>query len=179
MYYPIDPNMTWTKLLIYIGAIAAVFLFILLRILYRTRSMKRYAAEHQFRWLGKEIPDGMHLRKTSFAWRDTKISNSIAGDLRGNEIAVFDIAYDLPKEGGRQARTINQTVVGFRNAGDLRCNDTPSTGNSKSHLEIAGDWIILYTEKKMIPASKLDEKCAEMYAQAVVLIQRLPALDNA
>ncbi len=179
MNYAIDANMTWTKLLLYFGIIAAVLVFILIRIVYRTRSMRRFATERQFRWLGKEMPDGMHLRKTSFAWRDTKVSNSIAGHLRGNEVAIFDISYDLPKEGGRQARTINQTVIAFRNAGELRCSDTPSAGNSKSHLETAGDWIISYTEKKLISVSKLDEKCAETYAQAVVLIQRLPALNNA
>lgn len=179
MYYPIDPNPTLAKLLIFVGIIAVVFLFLLLRIIYRTRSIKRFAAERQFRWLGKELPDGLHLRKTSFAWRDTKISNSITGHVRGNEVAVFDIAYDLPKEGSRQARTISQTVVAFRNAGELRCSDTPSAGNRKSHLEIAGDWIIAYTEGKLISAAKLDEKCAELYAQAVVLAQRLPALRNA
>jgi hypothetical protein len=179
MNYPIDPNMTWTKLLLYFGIIAAVFVFILIRIVYRTRSMKRFAIEHEFRWLGKEIPEGMHLRKTSFAWRDTKVSNSIVGHLRGNEVAVFDVAYDLPKEAGRQARTVHQTVIAFRNAGELRCSDTPSTGDSKSHLETAGDWIIAYTEKKLISVSKLDERCVEGYAQAVVIIQRLPSLRNA
>lgn len=179
MYYPINPNMTGTELLIWIGVLAVIFLFVLLRIVYRTRSIKRFAVERQFRVLGKEMPDGMHLRKTSFAWRETKVSNSIVGHLRGNEVAVFDISYGLPKEGGRQARTINQTVIAFRNAGELRCSDTPSTGDKRFHLEAAGDWIIAYTQGKLIPVSKLDQRCAEIYAQAVVLIQRLPALNNA
>lgn len=179
MYYPLIQNMTGTEQLLCLGIIVAIFLFILIRIIYRTRSMKRFAAERQFRWLGKELPDGMHLRKSSFAWRDTKITNSVSGSLRGNEIAVLDVAYDLPKEGGRQARTVNQTVVAFRNRGELRCSDTPSTGERKFHLEVAGEWIIAYTEGKLIAVSKLDEKCAEIYAQAVVLIQRLPAIRNA
>lgn len=179
MNYPINPNMTGTELLICIGVIAVMFVFVLLRILCRTRSMKRFAAEREFRWLGKQMPEGMHLRKTSFAWRETKISNSISGHLRGNEVAVCDISYELPKEGGRQARTITQTVIAFRNAGELRCRDIPATGDRKFHLEVAGDWIIAYTEGKLISASKLDAQCVETYARAVVVIQRLPALRDA
>lgn len=175
MNVPIDPNVTFDRFLLYMAVIVAFVIFFIVRTIYRNRTMKRFASEHQFQWLGSEAPDALYLRKTSFAWREAKITNSIQGNLRGIDVAVFDLAYDLPKEGSRSARTERQTVVAFRNQGALHCAETPSTGIRKFHLEIAGDWIIAYTENKIVAASKLEAWGGEVYDQAARLIQSRPA----
>src|SRR5579859_439145 len=70
-----------------VGTISAV------RAIRRRRAIKQLAEAGGFERLGSELADGLYLRKTSFAWRDLKIFNSLNGTIRGVQVAIFDVSY--------------------------------------------------------------------------------------
>lgn len=167
-----DSNSDLYRLTIYLLVVVVVGVTTAIRAIYRYRSMMRFASDNQFEHLGKELVDGLYLRNTTFAWRDVKVSNSLKGSIRGVEIAVFDISYAIENPSGRRAQRLAQTVAAFRREGTLRCTDLPSTGEDIFHIEIAGDWLICFTDGQQVNTLELDSWCSEMYDRTVQLVQQ-------
>ena len=135
----------------------------------RRNAVKKLADAGGFQRLGSELVDGLFLRKTSFAWRELKIFNSLKGTIRGVDVAIFDVAYAT--EDRSRAQRVVQTVVGFRREGLLASTDAPSTHQAAFVFEIAGDWLIYFSEGKQIKVEELESWCNQVYEYAAKLIR--------
>jgi len=145
------------------GTISAI------RAIRRRRAIKRLAEGGGFERLGSELVDGLYLRKTSFAWRELKIVNSLKGTIRGVDVTIFDVSYQT-EDRSKNVRS-TQTIVGFRRQGPLACDEAPSTHQSEYVFEIAGDWLIYFSEGKQINADHLEDWCNQVYDYAAKLIR--------
>lgn len=152
-----------TAIVVVSGTIAAV------RAIRRRSAVKKLADSGGFEKLGSELVDGLFLRKTSFAWRELKIFNSLQGTIRGVDVAIFDVAY-VTEDRSRGQRVV-QTVVGFRIEGPLACSEAPSTYQAAFVFEIAGDWLIYFSEGRQIKVEELESWCNQVYDYAAKLIQ--------
>jgi len=153
----------YTVIAVVAGTISAV------RTIRRRRAIKQLAEASGFERLGSELADGLYLRKTSFAWRDIKIFNSLKGTIRGVQVAIFDVSYQT-EDRSKNVR-VTQTVVGFRREGALSCDEAPSTHQSEYVFEIAGDWLIYFSEGRQIKAEQLEAWCNQVYDYAAKLIR--------
>jgi hypothetical protein len=173
-------NPALIRLGFYILTAIILGIYTAIKTIHRRQSMNTFAAEHQFEHLGSELVDGLYLRKTSFAWSDLKVTNSLKGFYQGKDMAVFDASFPLQNANGRGARRVTQTVLAFRREGSLASNDLPSTGQDNLHIEIAGDWLICFTDGVHIPAQDLEAQAGEWYQRAAHLAQSrtYPRLDS-
>lgn len=174
-----DPTAIY-RLGFYVALAIVVTVVSAVKAIHRRQAMKSYAMENQFERLGDELVDGLYLRKTSFAWRELKISNSVKGSLNGRDIAVVDVTFDQENVNGRRVSRISQTVVAFRREGLLQGDDLRSTGQDNFHVEIAGDWLICFTDGVHIPADHLNSRVNDLYNRAARLFQlhTYPPLDT-
>jgi hypothetical protein len=144
------------------------------------RKMKRFVNEHQFQSLGKELPDGLFLQKTSFAWRDLEIADSIRGMLHGVDTVLFVASFEVEDEDsgpigfkrlGPKVERHSQTVVAFSRQGLLQCDDLSSNDSDSLHFETAGDWLISYEDDLVVSPEELDSWTQRTYERAAALAQ--------
>jgi hypothetical protein len=163
----LSPNMI--RLAVYTVVVTITVTAAAVRAIRRRGAVKELVSTGRFQRLGNELVDGLYLRKTSFAWRELRIFNSLKGSIRGVDVAVFDVAFTETDRRGEPRTT--QTVVGFRREGPLACIDAPSTHQNAFVYEIAGDWLIYFCLGKQVPVEQLESWCEQVYDHAAKEIE--------
>jgi hypothetical protein len=128
---------------------------------------RSFAADHNFKFLGKHLPDDLSLNDTPFSRFRFSVSNAMIGNLRGNHLAVFDVS----DRGGEIP--IEQTVLAFRRGGDLRCDVAPADRVGSFRFAISGEWLLGYIESRLVANDELEDWCNELYDLALRLIREM------
>ena len=164
-----DLNSNVIRLAVYTVIVTITVTTAAVRAIRRRGAVKELVNSGKFQRLGNELVDGLYLRKTSFAWRELKIFNSLNGSIRGVDVAIFDVAFTVAERSSTGSAV--QTVVGFRREGPLACIDAPSTHQNAFVYEIAGDWLIYFCLGKQVPVEQLESWCEQVYDHAAKEIE--------
>jgi hypothetical protein len=143
-------------LAVFITVIAILLALPVVPVLLRNRAMKKFARAHNLNYLGKQLAEGISLRKTYFGWRSEDIANSMTGSLGGMQVAIADFAF------ATQKKLLRQTLVAFRRDEGIQWPETAPDKINDLHLEVSGEWLVAYMEGRRVDADELWDWCAEL-----------------
>ena len=129
-----------------VGAIC-IFLWLQQRAASRREAIRRYAAEHNFTFLGSRLPTTLSLEGGSFRFAE-KISSAFTGTGHEKEFAFFDCYIHE----GRRGYT--QSVLAIHHLGGIY----PACHFDRQLREehAPGQWTLIYHDRRAWPIGEID-----------------------
>jgi hypothetical protein len=136
------------KVIVAIGILLAISIFVWLKMrsASRRRAIRRYADEHNFRYLGSDLPASLKLDGSSLRQAES-VSNAFSGTGKEKDFVFFDCYIPAGKTGYRQSvlaiYLLGESYPACRFDRELR-------------EERVGDWRLVYHTQRAWSVSEID-----------------------